>query len=511
MTPGSPRRGGHSWTSCAVLSGAALLQIILLWGTEIPLGVPGEWTWPRIDGSRETLFSLVLLIPVATGYVVYVQRGFQLFNHLSPRSRNIWLGGLYLFGLLWTWQSLASLPGVTGLARLPLVLYFHGTSGYYTQAKHDVDDIPTFLRTYPDRIADPSVMDNYLHLGTHPPGLTVGYKLLQTAAANSPFLQWLGTVTQPREVSDVLNALAQAEPDTFSIADASALWLAACFAALCATATLLPLYRLLRTTTSPRMAWLVAAIWPLVPSVLVFLPKSDLLFPLLLVSAEVCWLISLNGPLRWHALTAGCLLGLGMWFSLAMIPVGAILFLQASVRLFVVTQRRAAVQTLAWGAVGFVIPLIVAGIAGAHLPYIWYLNYHNHAAFYDHNTRSPGIWLGVNILELICSLGAPVVCWGVLNSWDTNRSATLRDWTSRWGPRGAVVIIWGLLWLAGKNMGEAARLWCFLFPFGLWLCAPQETDDTRHTLSWSPVLLITTQLIVAFATAARVKGLDLGV
>jgi hypothetical protein len=30
----------------------------------------------------------------------------------------------------------------------------------------------------------------------------------------------------------------------------------------------------------------------------------------------------------------------------------------------------------------------------------------------------------------------------------------------------------GLLWLTGKNMGEAARLWIFLMPFLIWIAAP---------------------------------------
>ena len=39
-------------------------------------------------------------------------------------------------------------------------------------------------------------------------------------------------------------------------------------------------------------------------------------------------------------------------------------------------------------------------------------------------------------------------------------------------------LTWAILWISGKNSGEAARLWIFLIPWGIWLGAvglPQPT------------------------------------
>ena len=39
------------------------------------------------------------------------------------------------------------------------------------------------------------------------------------------------------------------------------------------------------------------------------------------------------------------------------------------------------------------------------------------------------------------------------------------------GPAWCLTAVWVLLWLSGKNMGEAARLWLILMPWPVWLAA----------------------------------------
>ncbi len=36
---------------------------------------------------------------------------------------------------------------------------------------------------------------------------------------------------------------------------------------------------------------------------------------------------------------------------------------------------------------------------------------------------------------------------------------------------------WGILWLSGKNSGEAARLWIVVFPWLIWLAADYFSGD----------------------------------
>ncbi|MCA9029224.1 MAG: hypothetical protein KDA66_00370 [Planctomycetaceae bacterium] len=491
----------------AVMLVVAVLQIVVLWGTSLPLGVPGEWTWGRISPSVETLFGLVIFLPIAVVYVVFVKRGYQLFPHLSVKSRRYWLTGLFVCSLIWTWGVLQALPGVTGLGRGPLTLYLHGASGYYTQARTEVDSIPKFLKEYPGRISDADNSDNYLHVGTHPPGLTVSYALLRRLCDNSTFVRSIGTKTQPRIVREVFDELASVEGQELSDTERATLWIACMLTTCICMATVYPLYWLISQTNSAQSAWLMAAVWPLIPAILIFLPKSDLLFPLLAVTAQAAWLSSLNQSNWRHALIAGACLSFGMYFSLALVPVGAILFIQLLARLWSQDLRTNAFRTAGWGIVGFLAPIGLAALAGTNLPWIWYLNYHNHAAFYAHFPRTYLAWLAVNPLELLYALGMPLVIWGIgeslLMAGKLQERCSLRD-------RGAVLLIWGLLWLTGKNMGEAARLWCFLMPLGLWVLAPETSAESHRRPGWWVPFVLAVQIVTCFATVCRVKGLDFG-
>ena len=71
--------------------------------------------------------------------------------------------------------------------------------------------------------------------------------------------------------------------------------------------------------------------------------------------------------------------------------------------------------------------------------------------------------------------------------------------------------VWGLLWLTGKNSGEAARLWILFLPWLVWLAtirldeiALSCTDlrrRERHLLAW-----FGTQFVVSLLTVIRVSG-----
>jgi hypothetical protein len=74
----------------------------------------------------------------------------------------------------------------------------------------------------------------------------------------------------------------------------------------------------------------------------------------------------------------------------------------------------------------------------------------------------------------------------------------------------------GLLWLSGKNSGEAARLWLFLMPWLIWLAAdmfarPVDVGEGKQTapvsaVSMGALAVIALQAIVCIATVTRVTG-----
>lgn len=367
---------------------------------------------------------------------------------------------------------LAAVPGIGGLSRLPFVLYYPRTSGYFWQARYEVDDLGRFLAEYRESISDSDDPENYLHIGTHPPGLTTGYRLLMAACDRWPGLIGLAEATQPpsvRERLEILRRNEQISGRQVRPADTAALWWGALGTLVAAAAVSGPLYLLLRRPLGPQAAWWGAALWPLVPSVSIFLPKSDLLFPLLAVLMQWQWLESLRRGSVGRAIVAGTLFAFSMLLSLAFIPLLAMFSLQFAIRL---AGQVAGDTPCRWRcAAGAVVPSVILVLASSYwlhlnLPAVWSQNYMNHSAFYDHNPRTWWAWMLVIPIELAVAVGLPVAMLAVTGlARVVHRERALnRDLL-------AAVAVWLLLWLSGKNMGEAARLWTFLMPYLVWLAA----------------------------------------
>src|SRR4029079_13506910 len=126
-------------------------------------------------------------------------------------------------------------------------------------------------------------------------------------------------------------------------------------------------------------------------------------------------------------------------------------------------------------------------------------------------------WLLINPLEFAIAAGLPLA---VLAAWSLIRTAR-RTPVSPCGQVGAWLITIALLWISGKNMGEAARLWIILMPFLVWILGPvfewpapagtassrEELAATRHPFLrpslWAVALgaqLVTTALLVTQVT-----------
>jgi hypothetical protein len=180
-------------------------------------------------------------------------------------------------------------------------------------------------------------------------------------------------------------------------------------------------------------------------------------------------------------------------------------------------------QTLLWSACGFAGffgPILLLRIT-EQLPMerIWLWNYRNHAGFYDQFPRTYWQWLLVNPLELTIASGAPIIIAALAGG---RRLIAGRQWpplirqAAFWG-----TAVWGLLWLTGKNSGEAARLWLLFLP-GLVALAAVGLSSASGTMSSPlrdkpagnnplpqpllPILWLALQLAVAILTVHRVGG-----
>lgn len=151
---------------------------------------------------------------------------------------------------------------------------------------------------------------------------------------------------------------------------------------------------------------------------------------------------------------------------------------------------------------------IVALGTGCNLLEVWQWNYRNHAGFYLQYPRTYWKWLLVNPLELCLAAGLPLVLLALTSLrvvWKTPRAAAA-------GPFWMSLFTWALLWLTGKNMGEAARLWIFLMPWIIWsagpgwdsFIGPDEQGLRAARQRWLLVWLC--QLLVALTIITRIAG-----
>ena len=131
-------------------------------------------------------------------------------------------------------------------------------------------------------------------------------------------------------------------------------------------------------------------------------------------------------------------------------------------------------RCVAGAVAGFVVPTLLMGwFARVNLLSVWWLNYQNHAGFYEHYPRTYWKWLLVNPVELSFAAGGPVALMAVASVAVASVVSLGKERRSSLAPVAWLMLfVWGTLWLTGKNSGEAARLWIVFLPWLVWLAGP---------------------------------------
>jgi methylthioxylose transferase len=497
-----------------VLALAVAGTAVVLMSDRIPLGVAGEWTWDRIAwGPEATLGALVAMLGGAV-YIGFCLLGSWRIAAAARGERMFWLLALVGTSFAWFWLAVDAARPPHGYARVPWVLYYPRSSGYFWQARYEVDEASSFLAGYEDLLAE----GDYLHIGTHPPGLTLGYYALLKLCHAQPALTAAVLSTQPASAGESVDTIRQSPlrgvpPLTSS--EEACLWLALLLTQLAAAAAVLGIYGLAVRHVDRRTAWMTACLWPLVPAVVVFLPKSDVLYAFPAVGAAWLWMSACDRGSILRATLCGLMLWLGMFLSLAFLTVMALIGMMSVWEAFTRPAEARNRPFLQWHLImgvfaGFAIPtLALWSFADINLLHVWQQNLINHAQFYEHNARTYTDWLLVNPIELVMAVGLPVALTAVLGIWRILRAGVL---TPRSAPAVAFAVVWGLLWLSGKNMGEAARLWILIMPWVVLMAAPalapvaEPADTSGGRSRRCGVWLLIAQCLVLIVTVLRVDG-----
>ncbi len=516
----------------------AALSIGLLWATEIPLGVPGEWTWGRHSfaetSAREIAWSLGPAVVLLCGYVAFVRWLMPGADGLSAQR----MAGLVFTGFAVVWMMQSASPGPYADLQRGWVPYDPAASGYFFEAIRNEKDTREFLADYETLVAGDYVpfgkkekQRDVYHIGTHPPGLILMHRSLLSVCRDSPRFSGIVLATQPQSSSVAFLELEKSThllQDRLTVAERAALWLSVLLTHIAAAAVVIPLYFLVRADNGPRAAWMTAAFWPLVPTVAIFLPKSDALFPLLGLLFLWSWRAALRRRSWWLAAMAGGVMWCGLFLSLALLPAALFAVLLTGWETFgqSASESRGRIWKLPAFLAFIAMAVFVTATAvfffttQANLLSIWLENVRNHAGFYEQEShvRTYGTWLLVNPLELAMAVGAPVFLFAVVACF--RMLSTGNGWRLREnGPAISGAIVIGLLWLSGKNMGEAGRLWLFLMPWLLWMSAvlwrelPEQLRGQKPvrlamTESWLGLIIL--QSVVCLLTVIRVQGFHFG-
>jgi methylthioxylose transferase len=491
-----------------LLVGMTLVALLL---DRIPLGVPGEWTWARHALNWQTFLGGIVVATAGAGYLAFVWLGLRRVDRCSLVERWCWLAGLV--GAAFAWMGMAvSSTGDLGHGRVPWVLYYPRTSGYFFQARYEADSAGSFLAGYEELLSE----QDYLHIGTHPPGLTLGYLGLLRFCESLPWLTDALLATQPDDVAESIALIRRPSDPTGALlrpADAACLWLAGLLTQLAAALACLGIYGLTARHFGRGASWTTASLWPLVPAVIVFFPKSDVLYPLVAVIAAWLWMTACDRSSILRAVLAGVVLWSGMMLSLAFLSIAALIGVMTLWEAW--TRRSHPAETSSWlsfrnaaaAVAGFLVPcLTLAAACDINLWNVWGWNFSNHALFYEHNSRTRWAWLLVNPAEFAMAVGLPLSLIAVLAALRQFRGAPDRSASAAV----ALAVVWGLLWVSGKNMGEAARLWILLMPWVL-MSASCLFEEPREPTSLSgPRLslpaLFGSQLVVVIVTVLTVDG-----
>ena len=529
-----------------IIIAAAALSIGLFFLTEIPLGIPGEWTWNRIrytDGFWLTLPAVLLALAAYAVFALIAWAGERRITESSRAGWSGWLLALMATGFAWLQVVQNTPPAGLDAVKFPFVLYYPSSSGYFFKANYEVGSSAEFLRDYEEAVRN----GDTLHEGTHPPGLFVLFRGLIAFSEAAPDVAALPQIVLPQSGEDGFEFIRSMSPRPLTEQDQAVLWLAAMLTQLAAVLVIVPLFLLIRLTLDRVTAWRAVCFWPLVPAVAVFIPKSDVLFAFGSSLLVCLWLysvratssvpsISQRATAFFLGVAAGAVGWLGLFCSLAFLPAGAIAVVAAvllfrkshteaedadfSLKAQFLWSARQHFFPLTGGVVSFVMLTgLVWAVWDLNLFRVWQINYVNHTRFYEVSPRSYFGWLLVNPLELTLALGAPLtvlVACGVCREGAREKAGVgIRALLeTRLAVPVAVGLIWGLLWLTGKNSGEAARLWIPLMPLALWAGAAvwdhqenssdkveSEDDATREWL-----IALGVQALVCLVTVLLVTG-----
>lgn len=515
-----------------VLLLTVFVTVLLLLASNVPLGVPDEWVWRRQQLPENLIEALDrLAIPGIVGAILVAFSQFvdRRIERSSKPVSAVFLALLVVGAFSWLNAVRQSAATPHRELRPLWVLYDRFASGYFFEAAFHTTSATELLAGYEKRMAKGDV----LHEGTHPPGLFLlnfwAIKATERSDTLTSLAEWTIGAESVRLFRLMEGDVQMARPLTRS--EFAALCLVSFLSTLLSAMTVIPVYLVVSRLVSRRAGWRAACVTLTIPSLAVFAPRSDIVYAFS-ATMILCLLVqSVVAESKFarivFAVLAGVAVFVSLTVSLAHIPVlvaGGLFFLLVCTgppTLRVPWQQIVLSGGVALAAFGLAVT-IWSNSTDCNLVRVWSWNLSNHAGFYKQSTRTWWKWFFVNPVELSFSIGLPLTFVFLESLIRIARGLKADPGQTTLMVRLALSLFatWAALWLSGKNMGEAARLWCFLTPWfvmGAAMCLAADFSEKRNEqnhLHRNPgsiyhshwLILLIAQMIVCTVTVGGVSG-----
>ncbi len=459
----------------------AVLMSFLVLLSSLPLGVPGEWVWPRQalpSDLAEWLDRFLSPLLFGAAAVAFCRFADCRISSAGCLKRSLLVLSLVIVAFFWQRMAVNAASSPHRELRPLWVLYDKYASGYFFNAVFRSVRTADILPGYEAKMAEGDV----LHEGTHPPGLLLLNLAAKKATEEWPELAAVSPIcvsaTSVKVFRDLERTAGLARPLTRL--EFAALCLVSLVTSIFSATAVVPVYLIVARLANPQTAWRTACLSLTAPGITMFLPRSDVLYVssgawlmltiVLAVSAR-SWIPRVIWSMLGAVVLAMCLV-----VSLAHLPVlmagglfGLLAWWKPSDTAVPLSIGRlvtiAGVAAASFTAIVF----LFERYTDCNLWNVWQLNLRNHEGFYSTSVRTWWKWALVNPLELGFTAGLPVAViayWHILTmALNSLRSRSLIPWSQVDCLSLAFAVTWMCLWLSGKNMGEAARLWCFMTPW----------------------------------------------
>ena len=452
----------------------------LLLGSEIPLGIPGEWVWQRYQNCDLPLFELVggllaFALALAIAWCLDLKKG------TGAIARRLGLIAILLLGSWMDFQVL--LAGKIGLTENVYAVLDRHTTGYLAEAAA-ITDFRQYFSRFNER--QEKQRANVHHLDVHPPGnIAIAYAVLSCCRRHLDLAVWL----QNRLPYDVSLGLKQARTYRFfgTLLDAPEVYPAACvmvllmLAALCLARFSLVLTVRMLAGSRCNLA-LAACLLATLPGPILFLGHFDVL---LFAWSSVCvcffvrWLtISGRSRMLW-SLATGFSCGIGVVLTLGY---GIIIALFVVVMLVRAARDGRKVADLALFGAGGLLVIGICHLCGVRIVEICFLCMRNNTQFYLDTARS-WRWLLVNPLEFVLFFG---VLWVGVTALYLRQCPFRRLFTL--APEDLLrLFAWVFLiylMIHPYCRGEMGRLALLYMPIPLVICARDLMHAVKNRRGW---------------------------